>query len=275
MRMKNEVNVKEIGKQYDSFISILQKYLPNKYGAILKEDQFLLATHEYESMISNSAGIYGLVNYSDNRYVYVSDNYATLDVEIPKLLSEGLPYVNTFLHPDERSTFMTRLLPTVFRFFAQAQDEKQLKNMKAMFTSRMRMKNGEYRWFMHQVNVLSTDEHNSPLMGLKFMVEIEGFKKDYDLDLTISMKDPDGIYHPVHKESFRHEARESSLSKREIEILKLVAQGNTSKQIAYLLDLSEHTVIKHRKNMLKKRQVSSAAELVNSVLGEPTFQMHR
>lgn len=267
MGAKRRLNVKEIGHHYETFIGILQKFLPNKYGAILEEREFLLATHEYESMIANSAGIYGLVNYSDNKYIYVSDNYATLDVEIPKLMSIGLPYVNTFLHPDEKDTFMTKLLPVVFRFFAQAQDLHQLKNMRAAFTSRMRLRNGEYRWFMHQLNVLSTDEHHSPLLGLKFMVEIDGIKKDSNLDLTISMRDADGIYHPVYQDSFKVNDKVPPLSKRETEILKLVAQGNTSKQIAYLLNLSEHTVVKHRKNMLKKRDVASAAELVSDVLG--------
>jgi len=52
------------------------------------------------------------------------------------------------------------------------------------------------------------------------------------------------------------------LSDREIEILKLVAQGNTSQQIAELLFLSKHTVQWHRKNIIAKLNLNSAGEMV-------------
>lgn len=53
-----------------------------------------------------------------------------------------------------------------------------------------------------------------------------------------------------------------SLSTREGEILQLVGQGKSSKQIAEDLFLSLHTVHTHRKNIKKKLDVSSNAELV-------------
>lgn len=55
---------------------------------------------------------------------------------------------------------------------------------------------------------------------------------------------------------------EESLSKRELEILKLVAQGNTSQQIAESLFLSKHTVQWHRKNIIAKLQISTPSEMV-------------
>lgn len=54
----------------------------------------------------------------------------------------------------------------------------------------------------------------------------------------------------------------SSLSKRETEILKLILQGNKSKDIAVKLFLSVNTVNTHRRNILKKAGVKSAIELV-------------
>ena len=51
-------------------------------------------------------------------------------------------------------------------------------------------------------------------------------------------------------------------SKREIEVLKLMAQGCTSKMIAEQLFISEHTVIAHRKNMQKKTGIINATALV-------------
>lgn len=51
-------------------------------------------------------------------------------------------------------------------------------------------------------------------------------------------------------------------SKREVEILQLMAEGCTSKMIAEKLFISEHTVIAHRKNMQQKTGLSNAIALV-------------
>jgi DNA-binding NarL/FixJ family response regulator len=53
------------------------------------------------------------------------------------------------------------------------------------------------------------------------------------------------------------------LSERELEILKMVAEGLSSKEIAEKLYLSYHTINTHRKNILKKLSCKSAAELLN------------
>lgn len=52
------------------------------------------------------------------------------------------------------------------------------------------------------------------------------------------------------------------LSTREIEIVQLSARGLIAKEIADALNLSTHTVYTHRKNIMKKLQISSSSELV-------------
>lgn len=52
------------------------------------------------------------------------------------------------------------------------------------------------------------------------------------------------------------------LTPRELEVLKLVAQGLSTKQIADVLRISIRTVESHRVNMLKKMEVNNSAELI-------------
>jgi DNA-binding NarL/FixJ family response regulator len=52
------------------------------------------------------------------------------------------------------------------------------------------------------------------------------------------------------------------LSPREVEIVQLIAKGFIAKEIADLLSLSPHTVYTHRKNIMKKLQLSSSSELL-------------
>lgn len=52
------------------------------------------------------------------------------------------------------------------------------------------------------------------------------------------------------------------LSEREIEIIKLIAEGNTNTQIADLLHLSPHTINTHRKNIMGKLGTKNTAGIV-------------
>jgi len=52
------------------------------------------------------------------------------------------------------------------------------------------------------------------------------------------------------------------LSPRELEVLRLVAQGHTNRQVAEMLHLSVRTVESHRANLMDKLGLSSPAQLV-------------
>lgn len=53
------------------------------------------------------------------------------------------------------------------------------------------------------------------------------------------------------------------LSAREVEIISLIAQGKTSKEIGNELILSEYTIETHRKNCMRKLEVNSIVTLLN------------
>jgi hypothetical protein len=54
---------------------------------------------------------------------------------------------------------------------------------------------------------------------------------------------------------------QKELTMKEIEIVKLIANGLTSKEIGVKLFLSPRTIEKHRHNILKKLSLPNAAQL--------------
>ena len=58
------------------------------------------------------------------------------------------------------------------------------------------------------------------------------------------------------------------LSEREIEVLKLIAEGLNTKQIAYELSISKNTVDVHRRHIMEKTECNSAAELIKYAIRE-------
>ena len=53
-----------------------------------------------------------------------------------------------------------------------------------------------------------------------------------------------------------------SLTPREVEVLRLIATGKSSKQVAYELGMSFRTAVSHRYRIFQKLGVTKAAELV-------------
>ena len=53
-----------------------------------------------------------------------------------------------------------------------------------------------------------------------------------------------------------------SISKREKQVLILIARGMTCKEIAFQLDISSTTVISHKNNLMQKLEVKKLLALV-------------
>ncbi|AXG75064.1 DNA-binding response regulator [Flavobacterium arcticum] len=66
----------------------------------------------------------------------------------------------------------------------------------------------------------------------------------------------------LRKEHDRKGNSDAILSKREMEIVKLIGQGKTSLEIADLLFIGKTTVDTHRKNILKKLNLQGKSELL-------------
>ncbi len=70
------------------------------------------------------------------------------------------------------------------------------------------------------------------------------------------------LHQPVTTE-LRRGSPVNPLTRRELDVLRLLAKGNTNRQIAGLLGLSMRTVENHRANLMGKLGLVSRVELVN------------
>jgi DNA-binding NarL/FixJ family response regulator len=77
-----------------------------------------------------------------------------------------------------------------------------------------------------------------------------------------------GVGAMITKALVTHKPESSAVSAREIEILKLVAQGLSNKQIAHQLYISESTVKFHLHNASKKLHAIRRAEIVHRAMAQ-------
>ncbi|WP_424962887.1 response regulator transcription factor [Ekhidna sp.] len=86
--------------------------------------------------------------------------------------------------------------------------------------------------------------------GLRAVAQGNRFFCNNILDLVVEKPDQEENCEPTN------------LSPREYEVLELITRGKTTAQIAEELHLSIHTINSHRKNILRKLNISSPAELI-------------
>jgi|GEM_PF-164719 len=139
--------------------------------------------------------------------------------------------------------------------------------LKTSYCFRMRVADGSYHMFHHQAIHLTKDERGRLITALNIHTDIQhitctnnkivlvtnmGTKENYFCQIDLSIVEPKSCV-PL-------------LSKREREVLVLVAKGHSSTQIADRLFISPDTVRTHRKNLFKKTNVNSVAEFVRKCI---------
>lgn len=70
----------------------------------------------------------------------------------------------------------------------------------------------------------------------------------------------------VIAETSEHESSWDTLTQREQQVLKLIAEGNKTKEIATFLSLSPKTIEKHRANMMKKLDLHNVSAVTKYAL---------
>lgn len=130
---------------------------------------------------------------------------------------------------------------------------------------RFKTKSGKVIEMLQRTSFIFDPVSGVPLASYGVVTDITHFKQNPGMIYTIESdngSDRDLLFRKVY---FKDDDF-SQLSKRETEVLKWMADGLSSKQIADKLKLSIHTINNHRKNMLYKTNCTSSAELVKKVV---------
>jgi len=136
------------------------------------------------------------------------------------------------------------------------------KYIKANYTFEFKKRDGKKFQCMCQSIPVLFNEEMEPIYFLNVFTDISQLKTDKKLQhYIIDSSDLENIKR-IDIQVDRHLAETTQISEAEKRVLKLIADGLSSKQIAAELFLSEHTISTHRKNMLQKLGCSSSSEMI-------------
>ena len=123
---------------------------------------------------------------------------------------------------------------------------------------RVRKADGNYIRINRQTTIFKRDRKGNVVLTLGVCTDITHIKKSGNMAFYLDGPDKTIINFP-DKELLKIK---NDLTSREIDVLQLIIEGKSSKEIAIRLCISKATVDTHRRNMKKKLGAGSTADLV-------------
>ena len=177
-------------------------------------------------------------------YYYVTEYIeASQEIDIEKLV-----------HPDDWEV-VRRIDKKVWEFLNTLPEEEKL-TYKYIYELRI-LERGKYVRMIYQMRILAFKEDNFLAMGIIDIAPEQSANTSVRFQIKNCLTDE---IVPFAIES----ATDTLLTPREREILALAKEGMFSKEISEKLNISIHTVNRHRQNILEKLQVDNIIEAIRS-----------
>ena len=186
--------------------------------------------------------------------VFLSDRfghyyYVTEYIEPPQELN-----IEKLVHPDDLEV-VRRIDKKVWEFLDTLPEEEKL-TYKYIYEMRV-LDRGKYVRMIYQTRLLAFKDDNFLAMGMIDLAPEQSANTSVRFQIKNCLTDE---VVPFTIES----ATDVLLTPREREVLALAKEGMFSKEISEKLNISIHTVNRHRQNILEKLQVDNMIEAIRS-----------
>ena len=186
--------------------------------------------------------------------VFLSDRfghyyYVTEYIEPPQELN-----IENLVHPDDLEV-VKRIDKKVWEFLDTLPEEEKL-TYKYIYEMRV-LDRGKYVRMIYQTRLLAFKDDNFLAMGMIDLAPEQSANTSVRFQIKNCLTDE---VVPFTIET----ATDVLLTPREREILALAKEGMFSKEISEKLNISVHTVNRHRQNILEKLQVDNMIEAIRS-----------
>ena len=229
-------------------LDFLDEFAKN-YKRIEFRDDYLEALKGFN--VSKSECMY-VIDFSQNKLTFAKGFESFLGYKDKKMSLEN--YLDK-IHPDD--------IDLVGRIGAATMQHthsnpNQNKDNVLYISFRIRNSNNEYLKVLSQSSVFEVDQDGQMISSLIKVSDLS-FLEDGEV---VRYK---FVAENLDQEAFKHKIYYSNkdlFTNRELDIIKEIAKGKSSQEIAESLEISKHTVATHRKKIMKKSGCHSAEELL-------------
>jgi len=200
-----------------------------------------------------------------NQYLYFI-NFTTSRVCFHKNLRKvlgydeeiDLPLLMNMVHPED-IRIVTKVSEATLAYLMECKI-KDTFAINLSISNRTRKKDGTYIKILSQMTIVDTDNEGNILSSVAICSDISNIKPSDEVTYKLDGPEPHIFYDILKK--LIDAPMQPDLTEREVEIVRLLAKGNSSKEIASELDISKNTVSTHRKNMMSKLDATNVVDLV-------------
>ncbi len=224
------------------------------------------------SIFTNGPFYYFIIDFFEMKINYMSPSIKDIHGFDP----ETVVFQNILdeTHPDDMM-FVARAEAAAWDLIFNKIDRSLNKKYKVSYCFRLKTSDGTYQLFHHQCMILSTDENGNVSKALNIHTNINHLTTQNNYKVSAIGMFGEPSYMDISlipgEESFLS-SRQMLFTKRETEVIKLLAIGLTSTEIADKLCISINTVNTHRKNIIQKSNCKSVAQLIIKCITEGVIQ---
>lgn len=230
--------------------------------AVLETNNQQISFNELtNSIISTGPFSYYIIDFYDMSISHISDSlYEMHDFDPTKTTFNDILGA---IHPDDIG-FVIKAEEFLANYFSEKVGRDKLMSYKISYSHRARLKNGEYALFNHQALMLTLDEKGGYGKSLNIHTRIDHLSNisNYKISLIGLHGEPSYLNLSIDG----NVEIPTSFTRREVEIIKNIAEGLSSAEIADKLFIAESTVKKHRKNILAKADCKNTIQLVKTCI---------
>ncbi|GAA4962365.1 helix-turn-helix transcriptional regulator [Algibacter aquimarinus] len=245
----------------------MNKNIKDVYSEIFKSyghpslDEHIRKIIELDAYLPYSSTFFCITNTQDLTFEYISKNMtACLGLDKETLKSNGMRYFWGRMHEDDVENWLKAL--NELMIFTLKEIDAQDRG-KMTYTWNYRLKNGDDKYvnIIQNTTPLEFDKENKPIIGLAHYTVLH---PDVNLQICASAKllNDANEYETKYFSNFSQKLLSNGITNRERDIIRLLILNYSSKKIAEKLSISSNTVDTHRRNILKKLNISSTGELI-------------
>ena len=212
-----------------------------------------------EQLMAQTGMYWYSVDYRAGRFRYVSPGVGQLlGYTADAWLFAGPRKIFKYVHPEDQDS-VERMCAEIRREICR-HPAKNRDLITFAFTCRVLDTTGKYLHLKHNLTFPRLDPHGNPLTDFVVVTDITALQSPHPCILHVRRSGRQKV-ETVRVQIFSR-AEDVDFSRREIEVLQLVAEGCSSQEISQRLFISYNTVCTHRKNLLKKAGVNRTVDLL-------------
>ncbi|WP_460924555.1 LuxR C-terminal-related transcriptional regulator [Pontibacter brevis] len=212
------------------------------------------------AVLNQSPCVISILDLRTQQFSFISSSAEeVLGYGCSQFIEKGFSFYNAIVHPEDLHKTW-RLRKSIWDFISNLAPADQAQ-YKFNYDYRIIKPGGKVIRVLAQNSVLQSDCKGNITHVLSVCSDISHWKKS-EQQVASVVSTSRNICHFFTSEDVENCHAPSSLSKRELEIVKLMAEGYSSKLIADKLFISFHTVNTHRQKIMTKTNTKNAGGLV-------------